>query len=75
MREYIRDLIQNKSLTKFVILAIILLVFYCIFYLCINSYPTLTVIVMWIIACWKITNWMYELSDYIYNKIKEKIGD
>ncbi len=78
MREYIRNLMQNKSLTnltKFIILAIILLVFYCIFCLCIESYPTLTVIGMWVIACWKITNWIYQLADYIYAKIKEEIGE
>lgn len=74
MREYIKDLIQNKTLTKFIILAIILLVFYCIFYLSIESYPTLTIMSMWVIACWKITNWMYKLADYIYDKIKEEIG-
>ena len=74
VKKIIREIIQNKTLSKILIASIILIIFDILCHLCIKYFLIYTLIFLWITACWKLADWIYKLIDFIYEKSKEKIG-
>ena len=75
MKQKIKKLIQNETLSKILIASIILIIFSIIFHLCMKYFLIQTLIFLWIAACLKLVDWIYKFTSIIYEVFKKLPGD
>ncbi|WP_288682341.1 hypothetical protein [uncultured Eubacterium sp.] len=75
MKQKMKKLIQNETLSKILIASIILIIFSIIYHLCMKYFLIYTLIFLWIAACLKLADWIYGFTSVIYEVFKKLPGD